>query len=216
MRHKGLRTANDVTGTKASQPASACQGLIYSVLQRPQLSNGRNGFTAALIAAHPAAGTTHLTAVLAQLLNEDGSQSALSLDGRELATLRGDPRTPPETFSRGSDAPTALASCPPAFQGSWRGSRDYRVAYLAEVRERCAYVLIDCPSLKESTEVLGLAPLVDGVLLVIEANRTQKSQVAYLERTIESAGGKILGHLLNKRTYPIPSWVHKKLQRWGV
>jgi Mrp family chromosome partitioning ATPase len=77
-------------------------------------------------------------------------------------------------------------------------------------------VLIDCPSLKESNEVLGLAPLVDGVLLVIEANRTSKRQVAYLERAIESAGGKILGHLLNKRTYPVPAWVHNKLESWGL
>lgn len=220
MRHNRLRDADDLSGTTilglASQRESACQGLIYSVLQRPQLSNGRHGFTAALVAAHPEAGTTHLTAVLAQLLNEDGAESALSLDCREMANLCGDPRTPPETFSRGSNAATALSSCPPAFQGSWRGSRAYRVAYLAELRERFAHVLIDCPSLKESTEVLGLAPLVDGILLVIEANRTQKSQVAYLERTIESAGGKILGHLLNKRTYPIPAWVHNKLERWGI
>jgi hypothetical protein len=216
MRHSRLRDMDDVSRTmtldRISQRESACQGLIYSVMQRPQSSTGRHGFTAALVAAHPAAGTTHLTAVLAQLLNEDGVETALSLDCREMASLCGDPRT----FSRGSNAATALSSCPSAFQASWRGSREYRVAYLAELRERFAHVLIDCPSLKESTEVLGLAPLVDGVLLVIEANRTQKSQVAYLERTIESAGGKILGHLLNKRTYPIPAWVHNKLERWGI
>jgi Mrp family chromosome partitioning ATPase len=57
---------------------------------------------------------------------------------------------------------------------------------------------------------------VDGVLLVVEANRTQKSQVAYLEQTIEGAGGKVLGHLLNKRTYPIPAWLFNKLERWGI
>ena len=159
MRHNRLRDADNLSGTITlgldSQRESACQGLIYSVLQRPQLSNGRHGFTAALVAAHPAAGTTHLTAVLAQLLNEDGAESALSLDCREMAALCGDPRTPPETFSRGSNGATALSSCPPAFQGSWRGSRAYRVAYLGELRERFAHVLIDCPSLKESTEVLG-------------------------------------------------------------
>jgi Mrp family chromosome partitioning ATPase len=77
-------------------------------------------------------------------------------------------------------------------------------------------VLVDCPSLKESTEVLSLAPLVDGVLLIVEANRTQKSQVAYLEQTIEGAGGKVLGHLLNKRTYPIPAWLFNRLERWGI
>ena len=201
----------------SSQQASSCQGLIYSVLQRSLLPAGQHGFTAALVAAHPAAGTTHLTTVLTQLLNEDLAESALPLDCRELATLYGDPRTPPETVSRGGN-PAAALSSPPVFQGSWswRGSQDYRGVYLAQLRERFPYVLIDCPSLKESTEVLGLAPLVDGVLIVVEANRTQKSQVAYLERTIERAGGKVLGHLLNKRTYPIPAWVFNKLEHWGI
>jgi hypothetical protein len=220
MRHKRLRDADGVSRTITrgpdAQQASACQGLIYSVLQRPQLSNGRRGFTAALVAAHPAAGTTHLTAVLAQLLNEDGGKSALPLDCRELTTLCGYPTTPAETFSRGGNALGDMAPGSPAFLGSWRSSLDYRAAYLAGLQARFAHVLIDCPSLKESTEVLGLAPLVDGVVLVIEANRTKKSQVAYLERTIEGAGGKILGHLLNKRTYPIPAWVHNKLESWGI
>jgi hypothetical protein len=99
--------------------------------------------------------------------------------------------------------------------GTWRGSRTYRSSYLNQLRARFSYVLIDCPSLKETTDVLGLTTLVDGVLLVIEANRTTKSQIAHLERTIEHGGGKILGHLLNKRTYPIPEWANINLQRWG-
>ena len=72
-------------------------------------------------------------------------------------------------------------------------------------------MLIDCPSLKESQDVLALAPLVDGVFLVVEANKTTKRQIAFLERTIQAAGGNSLGYLLNKRTYPIPEWAYKVL-----
>ncbi|MEA2542405.1 MAG: hypothetical protein QOH35_3771 [Acidobacteriaceae bacterium] len=206
-----------MTSAIFSQQASSCQGLIYSILQNPQLSTGRYGFRAALVAAHPGAGTTHMTTILAESLNQDAAQSAVPLDGRELATLCGDPRTPAESAGRGGNAATAQSS-PTVFNGSWswRGSHDYRAAYLEHLQERFPYVLVDCPSLKESTEVLSLAPLVDGVLLVVEANRTQKSQVAYLEQTIEGAGGKVLGHLLNKRTYPIPAWLFNKLERWGI
>ena len=77
-------------------------------------------------------------------------------------------------------------------------------------------VLLDCPSLRESADILGLAPLVDGVLLVVEANKTTKGQIDLLERAIEGAGGKILGHLLNKRTYPLPEWAHRQLEAWGM
>jgi hypothetical protein len=197
-----------------SQQASSCQGLIYSVLQRPLLPAGKQGFTAALVSAHPGAGTTHLTAVLARLLQRDAAESVLPLDCRELANMRGDIAAPSDGRMNGSLS-TGMAWLP-VFEGSWRGSPDYRATFLAQLRKRYPYVLIDCPSLKESTDVLGLAPIVDGVFLVIEANKTRKSQVGYLERTIEGAGGKIYGHLLNKRTYPIPPWLHNNLERWGI
>jgi hypothetical protein len=197
-----------------SQQASSCQGLIYSVLQRPLLPAGKQGFTAALVAAHPGAGTTHLTAVLARLLQRDAAESVLPLDCRELANMRGDVSVPSDARMNGSLS-TGMAWLP-VFEGSWRGSPDYRATFLAQLRKRYPYVLIDCPSLKESTDVLSLAPIVDGVFLVIEANKTRKSQVGYLERTIEGAGGKIYGHLLNKRTYPIPPWLHNNLERWGI
>jgi hypothetical protein len=53
-------------------------------------------------------------------------------------------------------------------------------------------------------------------MIVVEANRTTKSQLSYLERTLEGAGGKILGQLLNKRTYPIPEWVHTRTESLGI
>jgi hypothetical protein len=197
-----------------SRQASSCQGLIYSVLQRPLLSSGKQGFTAALVAAHPGAGTSHLTGVLTKLLERDASESVLPLDCRELVGMRGDAGESSDGRMNGNVSPGI--SWQPVFEGSWRGSPDYRATFLAQLRKRFPYVLIDCPSLKESTDVLSLAPIVDGVFLVIEANKTRKSQVAYLERTIEGAGGKIYGHLLNKRTYPIPPWLHNKLEHWGI
>jgi hypothetical protein len=42
------------------------------------------------------------------------------------------------------------------------------------------------------------------VVLVVEANKTSKGQLANLERTVSDAGGNVVGSLLNKRTYPIP------------
>jgi Mrp family chromosome partitioning ATPase len=58
--------------------------------------------------------------------------------------------------------------------------------------------------------------LVDGVVLVVEANRTRREQIVYAERNIESAGGRILGHVLNKRTYAIPAWFHRVMTAVGV
>jgi hypothetical protein len=196
--------------------ASAYQGLIYSIFQAPVERRQVESFMVALVAAHPGAGTSHLTAVLSEALNQDSYGSALTLDCRELSKLCGAPAGLAHEAARRREPPSEIVPCPPEFEGSWRSSREYRATYLARLRERFPYVLIDCPSLKESTDILGLAPLVDGVLMVIEANRTTKEQIVYLERTLERGGGRILGHLLNKRTYPIPEWVHRKLEKLGI
>ena len=196
------------------QPASFCLGLMYSVFQRPQRSAHTGGLVIALVAAHPLAGTTYVAAALTRSLNTDQFISAVLLDCREAANstrASAEERKGVSYPYQGAEAGSGL-SVP---REVWRRSFDYRASYLAHLRTRYSYVLIDCPSLKESTDVLGLTTLADGVLLVIEANQTTKSQIALLERTIEGANGKILGHVLNKRTYPIPDRVHRKMIGWG-
>jgi hypothetical protein len=193
-----------------SQQASSFQGLVYGVFQGPMLAASNGGLAIALVAAHPGAGTTYLTTVLTRSLTRDRDVSTASLDCREIANSSDGVEAGGATDIDGQGISTL-----PALRGNWRGNRDYRAGYIAQFRSRYSYVLIDCPSLKESADILGLSGLVDGVLLVIEANKTSKSQIAHLERTIEGAGGKILGHLLNKRTYPIPEWANGPLVRWG-
>jgi hypothetical protein len=73
------------------------------------------------------------------------------------------------------------------------------------------YVLIDCPALSESGEAALLASSVDGLVMVVEANRTRHEQIRQTQRTIEMANGKVLGMVLNKRTYPVPNWLHRWL-----
>jgi hypothetical protein len=54
------------------------------------------------------------------------------------------------------------------------------------------------------------------MVLVVEANRTQREQLLYAERTIEGAKGRILGHVLNKRSYVIPNWLSFKMEAIGL
>jgi len=78
------------------------------------------------------------------------------------------------------------------------------------------YVLLDCHSLKEKTDVLGLAPLLDGIIIVVQCNRTTTNQVYELERSIERYGGTVLGTVLNKTTYTIPAWMNSLMGRVGL
>ena len=72
-------------------------------------------------------------------------------------------------------------------------------------------ILIDCRSLKSSTDGAVLANSVDGVVVVVDAGESRNDEIVNAQRTIEAAGGKFLGFVLNKRRYPVPEWLYKRL-----
>lgn len=72
-------------------------------------------------------------------------------------------------------------------------------------------ILIDCRSLKSSTDAAVLAGSVDGVVIVVDAGESRNDEILNAQRTIEAAGGNFLGFVLNKRRYPVPEWLYKRL-----
>lgn len=72
-------------------------------------------------------------------------------------------------------------------------------------------ILIDCRSLRVSSEAAVLSSSVDGVAVVVEAGHTRRDEILNAQRTIENAGGTFLGFVLNKRRYPVPEWLYKRL-----
>lgn len=72
-------------------------------------------------------------------------------------------------------------------------------------------ILIDCRPLKSSSEAAVLASSADGVVVVVEAGHTRREEIMNAQRTVEVAGGKLLGFVLNKRRYPVPEWLYKRL-----
>jgi Mrp family chromosome partitioning ATPase len=78
-------------------------------------------------------------------------------------------------------------------------------------RTRFDLVLIDSPPLEESPDALALVRKADGVVLVMEAEKTRWPVVQELRDSIIQHGGKVLGVVLNKRRYYIPGWIYKRL-----
>jgi MinD-like ATPase involved in chromosome partitioning or flagellar assembly len=73
------------------------------------------------------------------------------------------------------------------------------------------FVLLDCPSLAASGDAALFARSVNGVIVVVEAERTRKEQVRSTLQTIEMAKGNLLGCVLNKRQYPVPNWLYRRI-----
>ncbi len=76
---------------------------------------------------------------------------------------------------------------------------------------RFGYLLIDCPSLRRSSEALYLSKLTDGVVLVVAAGETRKNHIEQARKLIKVSASTLLGFVLNKRTYPVPDFVYKRL-----
>jgi Mrp family chromosome partitioning ATPase len=84
---------------------------------------------------------------------------------------------------------------------------------LSLARSVFRFVLVESPPLETSSDISTLAPLVDSVLIVIEANKTTRAQTERLVHNIQMAGGTVLGYVFNKQTFPIPRSIHKLLTR---
>lgn len=68
--------------------------------------------------------------------------------------------------------------------------------YWRQVRRACGLALIDTPS--GSAALTALAPDLDGVILVADAARSQRSDADRLADRIEAAGGRVLGVVINR------------------
>ena len=88
---------------------------------------------------------------------------------------------------------------------------EYRAECLKALRWNFDYILIDCPSAATSSDATTLAPLVDGVSIVVKAAQTRRAQIQRVQQMIEDADGEFLGFVLNQRRYPMPGWLYRRL-----
>jgi Mrp family chromosome partitioning ATPase len=69
---------------------------------------------------------------------------------------------------------------------------------LRQLRGRFAHVVLDTAPLLLVTDATVLSRLVDGVVLVVESGVTARRALVRAHKILESAGGIILGAVLNK------------------
>jgi capsular exopolysaccharide synthesis family protein len=72
-------------------------------------------------------------------------------------------------------------------------------------------IIFDTAPVLSSSDPLVLCPHVDGVILVIEADKTQREVIQRAQTSIESTQTKILGVVLNKKEYILPHYIYERL-----
>jgi len=82
---------------------------------------------------------------------------------------------------------------------------------IGELRKEFDYVLIDAPPVSSCGDAVLLGQMADGVILVVEANSTRRETARLAKEGFERAEIRLLGGVLNNRTFPIPEALYRKL-----
>ena len=69
---------------------------------------------------------------------------------------------------------------------------------LADQREVVDFIILDCPPVLAVADALVLAPMVDAVLFVADADRTPRGAVVQARAQLDQVGARILGTVLNE------------------
>jgi len=216
------------TGTRFDLSQMAREETLRLV-QRLFLQQSQKGPRAILFAGiEQGTGCSQICLLVAEILRSAVSGSICLVDAnfrspslpRLLGTTNGYGLTnalledgPVQAFVRPLHIANAwLLSCGSLGPGSLNLLNSQRMkARFEELRTQFDYLLIDAPSLSRYADATALGRLTDGVVLVLEANSTRKETALNVMENLRAAQIQVLGAVLNKRTFPIPELLYRRL-----
>jgi capsular exopolysaccharide synthesis family protein len=83
--------------------------------------------------------------------------------------------------------------------------------FLDTLRGRFEYVLLDSAAVGVNPETTIICSKVDAVVMVVKYGSTRREVVRRAKETIQRAGGNLLGIVLNKRKFPVPEFLYRRL-----
>jgi capsular exopolysaccharide synthesis family protein len=88
---------------------------------------------------------------------------------------------------------------PPANPSELLNSDRFELLIKELEREDVEYILIDSPPVLSTADALSAARYVDGVIVVVDAEQTETSDLLQVRADLERSGAKLLGAVLNRR-----------------
>lgn len=194
--------------------ATDIRRITYSVLQSSELPRSRTGRVLALTSANPREGVTWVARMLCRELSGDASGRTLYCTADTLAGSAVEKMADVESHCvrLGAGCWTLDSESILQHRSGWEYSPAIREERLGVLRKQFDYIILDCPAVCTSSAVTAIAPLVDAMLLVVAAGRSTRKQIGYAQQVIALSGGSLKGAVLNRRTYPIPTWIYNALK----
>ncbi len=79
---------------------------------------------------------------------------------------------------------------------------------ISSLKEKFDYVLVDGPAVFTSPAITLMAKHFDGILFVIECEKTRWEVLHEATKKLKNVGGNVFGVVMNKRKYYIPRWFY--------
>ena len=209
-------------GTKAvtnNNPIGHKMTEMYQLI-RSQRTNDSTGVIQ-FIGTHKGAGTSTLLRTFAEVVSTRLEKSVLIVDADPQASQAAhftdlsdssSSKSNPNVIRRVGNSNLYLIQA--------RFGRDSDNAYLGlpytqrqlvALKKHYDLVLVDSGPSQESSDNIALTKNVDGVIIVLEANKTRWQVAHHLKEKIEQQGTRILGTMLNGHRHHIPDFVYKRL-----
>ena len=156
----------------------------------------------ALFAAGAGVGTTSVACAYARGAAELWKRRVLLLgagSGRPSLPAVGEPELPSDGSPQVFELPMDGLS-PASTLDFWQ-----------EVRQRHDEIVVDCPDPAKSSLGLQIASFADGVVLVLEAERTRAPVAQRLVADLRAAHANVVGAVVNRRRLHIPAAVYRLL-----
>ena len=83
--------------------------------------------------------------------------------------------------------------------------------FLTEMKAQFDLILLDTPPIIAVTDSGIIGALADGILMVIQAGRTQRGMLQRATELLEQAHSKIIGHVLTNIEYHLPEYIYRYL-----
>jgi protein-tyrosine kinase len=82
---------------------------------------------------------------------------------------------------------------------------------LKQLGKEFEYVLIDSPGVNVNSDAVLLGQMAGAAVLVVEAHKTRRTAARRAKQILENAGVRVLGTVLNNRSFPIPEPLYRRI-----
>ncbi|HPM43096.1 MAG TPA: CpsD/CapB family tyrosine-protein kinase [Candidatus Omnitrophota bacterium] len=88
-------------------------------------------------------------------------------------------------------------------------------SFLESLKTRFDYIFIDTPPVMPVTDSCVLGAMADGVIMVIQAGRTQRDIVKHAERRLTQAHANLLGYVMTNIEYHLPQYLYRYVHKYS-